>query len=297
MNCRQFALLAFAIQLLAFTAQAAAGPVLDRIRASEKVVIGYREASVPFSYVVGGSAPMGYAIDLCQRFVLALRKELQLKKIDVEYKLVTSSTRIPSVVNGAVDLECESTTNNADRRKQVAFVLPHYVTGTRYVVRQDSPVGELVDFMGKKLVSTVGTSPLKAIRQANRERLMGIEIGEVTDHVRGIEMVESGAADGFAMDEVLLYGLLAGRPGAEKLKIVGKYLTIEALGIMVSRDDPELKRVLDAEMRRLISTGEAAEIHDRWFVRPIPPHSRSLGLPMNYLHRDFWKFPSDYVPN
>lgn len=297
MNCRQLALLAFATQLLAFTAQSAAGPVLDRIRASEKVVIGYREASVPFSYVVGDGPPMGYAIDLCQRFVLALRKELQLRKIDVEYKLVTSSTRIPSVVNGSVDLECESTTNNADRRKQVAFVLPHYVTGTRYVVRKDSPVSELVDFMGKKLVSTVGTSPLKAIRQANRERLMGIDIGEVTDHVRGIEMVESGAADGFAMDEVLLYGLLAGRPSAERLKIVGKYLTIEALGIMVSRDDPELKRVLDAEMRRLISTGEAAEIHDRWFVRPIPPHNRSLGLPMNYLHRDFWKFPSDYVPN
>lgn len=293
-----FAFLALVLcQLVPGAPQAAAGPVLDRIRASEKVVIGYREASVPFSYVVGDGPPIGYAIDLCRRFVAALRTELQLKKLDVEYKLVTSSSRIPSVVAGAVDLECESTTNNAERRRQVAFILPHYVTGTRYVVRQGSPVAELADFMGRKLVSTVGTSPLKAIRQANRERLMGIDIGEVADHVRGIEMVESGAADGFAMDEVLLYGLLAGRPNPGSLKIVGKYLTIEALGIMVSREDPELKRMLDAEMRRLISTGEATEIHDRWFVRAIPPRRRALGLPMNYLHRDFWKFPSDFVPN
>jgi len=289
---------ALALLLLAPLARvAAAGPVLDRIRAAEKVVIGYREASIPFSYVVGNGPPIGYAMDLCQRFVTALRKDLQLKKLEVEFKLVTSATRIPSVAAGQVDLECESTTNNAERRGQVAFVLPHYVTGTRYVVRKDSPVAELSDFMGRKLVSTVGTSPLKAIRQANRERLMGIDIGEVADHVRGIEMVESGAADGFAMDEVLLYGLLAGRPHPGKLKIVGKYLTIEALGIMISRDDPDLKRLLDAEMRRLISTGEATEIHDRWFVRPIPPRHQALGLPMNYLHRDFWKFPSDFVPN
>jgi ABC-type amino acid transport substrate-binding protein len=283
--------------LLAASQAAFAGPVLDRIQSRGKIVVGYREASVPFSYVVGDSAPMGYAIDLCARLAEAIRKELQLRKLETEYHLVTSATRIPAVTEGRVDLECESTTNTAERRQKVAFALPHYITGTRYVVRADSPVRELSDFMGKTLVSTVGTSPLKAIRQANRERLMGIRIEEVADHVKGIELVESGRVDGFAMDEVLLVGLLAGRPDPGKLRIVGKYLTIEALGIMFDRDDARLKKIVDTELRRLIASGEAAALHDRWFTRPIPPRQTALGLPMNYLHRDFWKFPTDFVPN
>lgn len=149
-----------------------AGEVLDRIQASGKVVIGYREASIPFSYVTHAGPPVGYAIDLCARFVQAIQKQLQLRKLDVHYHLVTSATRIPSVVQRKVDLECESTTNSAERRQQVAFALAHYVTGTRYVVRRDSAISELTDFMGKTLVSTTGTTPLKAIRQANRERLI-----------------------------------------------------------------------------------------------------------------------------
>lgn len=275
---------------------ACAGPVLDRIARRGSIVIGHRDASVPFSYLDAERKPVGYAMDLCMKLTEAVRKKLALPTLPVQLVQVTSATRIASVADGQVDLECESTTNNAERRKTVAFSIPHYITGARYLVRADSKIRELKDFEGKTLVSTVGTTPLKAVQQANGERLLGIRIGTVPDHVRGVEMVEKGEADGFVMDEVLLVGLMASRPDPEKLMIIGKYLTIEALGIMLPQGDPELKQIVDTEMKRLILSREAAAIHDRWFLRPIPPHGRSLNLPMNYLLKDFWKYPSDWVP-
>jgi ABC-type amino acid transport substrate-binding protein len=278
-------------------ASAHAGPALERIRQSGKVVIGHRDASVPFSYLDADRKPVGYAIDLCMKLTEAVRKKLALSSLAVEFLPVTSATRIASVVQGKVDLECESTTNNAERRQTVAFAVPHYITGARFLVRADSRILELKDFEGKTLVSTTGTTPLKAVHQANRERLMGIRVVEVPDHVRGVEMVERGEADGFVMDEVLLVGLISSRPDPGKLRVVGKYLTIEPLGIMLPKSDPEFKQIVDTEMKRLINSREALALHDRWFTRPIPPKGRSLDLPMNYLLKDFWKYPSDWVPN
>jgi glutamate/aspartate transport system substrate-binding protein len=275
---------------------ALAGPVLDRIARTGQVTIAYRESSVPFSYLDASRRPVGYSIDLCQRFVEAIARRLAMKSLAIAWVPVTSATRVDTIAAGRADLECESTTNTAERRRQVAFTVPHYITGARYAVRADSPVAQLSDFRDRVLVSTAGTSPLAAARAADREFGIGIRIGEVPEHLRGIEMVESGQADGFVMDEVLLAGLISTRPNPAKLRIVGKYLTIEPLAIMLPRDDPEFKRTVDDEMKRLIRSGDAAALHDRWFLRPIPPNGRTLGLPMPYLLRDFWKFPSDWVP-
>lgn len=278
-------------------ASASAGPVLERIRQSGKIVIGHRDASVPFSYLDAEGKPVGYAIDLCMKLTEAVRKKLALNSLKVEFLPVTSATRIAAVAQDKVDLECESTTNNAERRQTVAFAVPHYITGARFLVRADSRALALKDFEGKTLVSTTGTTPLKAVNQANRERLMSIRVVEVPDHVRGVEMVERGEADGFVMDEVLLVGLISSRADPGKLRVVGKYLTIEPLGIMLPKNDPEFKQVVDTEMKRLIKSREAVALHDQWFTRPIPPKGRSLDLPMNYLLKDFWKYPSDWVPN
>lgn len=275
-----------------------AGPVLDRIKARGTIVIAHRESSVPFSYLDADKKPVGYAIDLCLKLAEATQKKLGLARLKVDYLQVTPANRIQTIAEGKADLECGSTTNNAERRKQVAFTIPHYITGARYLVRADSPIAELKHFEGKKLVSTKGTTPLKSIDAANREGLLRIEILEAPDHARAVELVEKGEADGFAMDDVLLYGLVAGRPNPAALKVVGKFLTIEPLAIMLSKDDPEFKRLLDDEMRRLITgTREAYAIFDKWFLKPIPPRNTALNLPMNYLLKDFWKYPSDQVPN
>lgn len=296
LSLRGFLCLAVAATTLVAAPAVQAGPVLERIKQTGKLTIGHRESSVPFSYFDADKKPVGYAIDLCLRIGEAVRRSLQLPRLAIEYVPVTSANRIPMVAEGKVDLECGSTTNNAERRQQVAFTVPHYIAGARIMVRADSPIESLAGFEGRKVVSTKGTTPLKAVEAANRERLMRISVLEAPDHAKAVEMVEKGEADGFVMDDVLLYGLIAGRPDPSKLKVVGKFLTIEPLAIMLSKDDAAFKKLVDDEMKRLIASREAHAIYERWFLQPIPPRGTSLNLPKNYLLRDFWKYPSDRVP-
>jgi glutamate/aspartate transport system substrate-binding protein len=245
--------------------------------------------------VLPDGRPVGYALDLCHKIVDAISKELKVP-LTVKTLLVTPADRLPAIAEGRADLECGSTTNNAERRQKVAFTVPHYITGARFAVRADSPIETLEQFENHKLVSTVGTTPLARLEQVNRERLLRIDIVTAPDHDRAIEMVAKGQADGFAMDDVLLYGLIAAQPDPSKFKVVGKFLTIEPLAIALSKSDPELKRIADTEMKHLITSGEASQIYDRWFMKPIPPRNTALNLPQSYLLKDFWRYPSDAVP-
>jgi glutamate/aspartate transport system substrate-binding protein len=239
---------------------------------------------------------VGYAMDLCRKVVEAVARQLALPKLNTKYLLVTPANRLTVIEEGKADLECGSTTNNAERRQKVAFTVPHYIAGARYLVRADTKIENLSDFRGRKLVSTKGTTPLKVVTRSNNDNLLGIQVLEVPDHAKAVEMVETGEADGFAMDDVLLYGLAAGRPDPSRLKVVGKFLTIEPLSIVMSKNDPDLKRIVDNEMKRLIVSREAHALYERWFMQPIAPNNRPLNLPMNHLLRDFWKYPTDEVP-
>lgn len=297
--CRPaLAALALAMTLgLAPTAPATAGEVLDRIRSSGRIVLAHREASIPLSYVDAKGQPLGYAIDLCQRLADAVQRHLGLATLNVKYLAVSSSTRIDAIADGKADLECGSTTNNAERRKRVDFTVPHFITGPRFLVRADSSYADFHSLSGKTLVSTKGTTALTIAQTANDKHGYGIRINEVPDHEAAVAQVESGKADAFLMDEVLLFGLIAARPDPAKLKVDGKYISIEPLAIMLSRRDAEFKAVVDAEMKRLIRTREAQTLHERWFQKPIPPKNLSLNQPMNHLLKAFWKHPSSVVPD
>ncbi len=274
-----------------------AKPVLERVAAGDKFRIGYRESSVPFSYVDSKSGkPVGYALDICLQLAEVVRKKTGLKDIPIQLVLVKPAERIDMVATGQVDMECGSTTNNADRRQKVAFTIPHFITGARFLVRSDSKMTRMEDLGGKTLVSTKGTTPLKAANQANLERLMRIKIVEAPDHAKAVEMVEKGEADAFVMDDVLLYGLAANRPNPSALKVVGRFLTTEPLAIMLPKNDPEFKKLIDDEMRRLINSRDIYAIYDKWFMKPIPPANKPLNLPPSYLLKDFWKYPTDQVP-
>jgi len=272
-------------------------PVLDRIRSSGRIVLAHRESAVPFSYVDSSKKPVGYALDLCKAIAEAVRKQLGLKTLDIAYLAVTPATRIEAITGGKADLECGATTNNAERRQKVAFTIPHYITGTRFAVRADSPITELSQFEGRVLVSTTGSTPLKTVTQANDDRLLRIDVRPVPDNASAMDMLAKKTADGFAMDDVQLYGLIAESPNPAQFKVVGKFLTIEPLAIMMSKDDVAFKKVVDDEMRRLIRSGEADKLYERWFTKAIPPKNVTMNLPMSYLLRDSWKYPSDAVGN
>ena len=282
--------------LAAVAPSAWAGPTLDRIKRTGQITLAHRESSVPFSYTLPDKKPVGYALDLCLKVAEAVRKKVGMQSLTPVYLLVSPANRIAAVAEGKADLECGSTTNNAERRQTVEFTVPHYITGARYLVRADSTLDDLQNFSGKKVVSTQNTTVMKAIEYANRERLLRINILQAPDHGTAVEMVERGDADAFVMDDVLLYGLRAGRPDPAKLKVVGRFLTIEPLAIMLSKDDPEFKAIVDDEMKRLINSHEIHEIYAKWFLHPIPPKNVTMNLPMNYLIKDFWKYPTATVP-
>jgi glutamate/aspartate transport system substrate-binding protein len=272
-------------------------PVLDRIRASGRIVLAHRESSIPFSYYDKNHQPIGYALDLCRSIADAVREHLGLKTLTIAYLPVTAANRIQAIAEGQADLECGATTNNAERRQKVAFTIPHYITGARFAVRADSPITELSQFENHVLVSTAGSTPFKAVDQANRDRLMRIDVRAVPDNATAMQMLANKAADGFVMDDVQLYGQIAGMPDPTRFKVVGKFLSIEPLAIMMNKDDAAFKKVVDAHMRELIRSGQAEVFYDRWFMKPIPPRDAALNLPMSYLLKDFWRYPSDVVGN
>jgi len=286
----------FVLVMATVVSSAWAGPTLDRIKRTGQIVVAHRESSVPFSYVLPDKKPVGYSVDLCLKIAEAVRKKLGMPSLTPVFLLVTPANRIATIAEGKADLECGSTTNNAERRQTVSFTVPHYITGARFLVRADEALDDLQNFANKKIVSTQNTTPLKAIEFANRERLLRINILQAPDHATGVEMVERKEADAFVMDDVLLYGLISGRADPSKLKVVGKFLTIEPLAIMLSKDDPEFKAIADEEMKRMIQTHEIHDIYAKWFLRPIPPKNVPLHLPMNYLLKDFWKYPTSDVP-
>jgi ABC-type amino acid transport substrate-binding protein len=299
MSSTPFSKILFALASLACVASAAqaqSGDLLERIKADKKLVLAHRESSVPFSYLDPQGKPVGYALEICERVAKAVQKSLALDRLDVNYLQVTPANRIEMVEKGQAQMECGSTTNNAARRRQVDFTIPHFITGARLLVKTDSPIDRIDHPALRKVVSTRNTTPLVALRRIDFERFLKLEIMEADDHEGAVRMVEEGKADAFAMDDVLLFGLAAGRADPKALKVVGRFFTTEPLAIMLPRNEPAFKKIVDDEMRRLIYSGEIQQIYKKWFEAPIPPNNVALNLPTSYLLRDLWKYPTDQMP-
>ncbi len=272
-----------------------AADTLTKIRETQTITIAHREASLPFSYLDDNKKPIGYAVDLCLKIADALKRELKLPQLNVAYLLVTPSTRISSIVEGKADLECGSTTNNSERRKQVAFTIPHFVAASRMVVRTDSGIKNWADLRDKRVVTTKGTTTVKLLNDRDKVRSLGLKLVEAKDHAESFGMVEKGEAQAFPMDDVLLYGLRASAKDPNSFAIVGDLLSTEPYAIMLRKDDAPFKALVDREMGRIINDGELAKLYDKWFKSPIPPRGLNMNMPMSYLLRDALRFPTDKV--
>jgi ABC-type amino acid transport substrate-binding protein len=271
---------------------------LEHISQSGTIHLGYRESSAPFSYLDAQGKPVGYSIDLCLKVVDALRKQPGMpRSLNVEWVPVSSSNRIAAVQGGRVDLECGSTTNNKERRQQVAFAIPTFIAHTRLLVRNDSDIQSIRDLRNKSVVTTKGSSSEKLFVENNRERALNAKLILGQDHKDSFAQIESNQAQAFVMDDVLLYTLRAASPQPASYRITGEKLSIEPLALMLRKDDPGFKKAVDGEIRRLIQQGEIYAIYQRWFQPPIPPKGLNLELPMSYLLRDSFKAPSDWVPD
>lgn len=267
---------------------------LDKIKKSGEIVLGYRDSSIPFSYIAGTpNQPVGYAHDLQLKIVDAVKKQLNMPDLKVRYNLVTSQTRIPLVQNGTVDLECGSTTNNEERQKQVAFSNGFFQISTRLLTAKDSGIKDFADLKGKTLVTTAGTTSERLIKKLNDDKKMGIKIVSAKDHGESFLMLESGRAAAFMMDDVLLAGEKAKAKDPNKWVIVGTPQSYEIYGCMMRKGDSEFKKVVDDALVATYSSGEINDIYKKWFMSPIPPKNINLNFPMSDNLKALFANPHD----
>ena len=267
---------------------------LKNIKETGAITLGYRDSSIPFSYLGDDQKPIGYAMDICYKIVDAVKKELKLDKLEVKLNPVTSATRIPLMANGTVDLECGSTTNNAERQKQVWFTNTHFLTASRFVSKKSSNIKSIEDLKGKSVVSTSGTTNIKQLNEANSARNLGINIIPAKDHAEAFLMVETDRAVAFVMDDILLAGFVASsKDPAAYVISTDAFSKPEPYGIMLRKDDVAFKKVVDGATAALYQSADGQKIYDKWFMQKIPPKGLNLNVPMSAeLKHEFAK-PSD----
>ena len=267
---------------------------LKKVKETGTIVIGYRDSSIPFSYLDDNQKPIGFAIDICLSIVDAVKKELKLDKLKVEFNPVTSSTRIPLLSNGTVDLECGSTTNNPERLKQVAFTNTHFLTATRFVSKKASNLNSIDDLKGKTVVSSAGTTNIKQLTEANAARNLGINIIPAKEHAESFLMVETDRAVAVVLDDILLASFVAGSKDPDAY-VMSKdaFSKPEPYGIMLRKDDPAFKKVVDAATAALYQSPDGLKLYDKWFMQKIPPKGLNLNTPIGPELKRVFSNPSD----
>ena len=285
---------AFAFAALVGTGAQAQDGTLKKIKDSGAITLGFRDSSIPFSYLDESQKPVGYAMDICLKIVDAVKKELKLDKLEVKYNPVTSATRIPLIANGTVDLECGSTTNNADRQKQVAFTNTHFLTASRFVSKTESKIANIDALKGKSVVSTSGTTNIRQLNDVNTQRKLGITVIPAKDHAEAFLMVETDRAVAFVMDDILLSSLVASSKSPKSYTINDDaFSQPEPYGIRLRRDDAALKKVVDDATAALYKSPEMATIYKKWFQSAIPPRGLNLDVPLSKALESQFKKPSD----
>jgi glutamate/aspartate transport system substrate-binding protein len=267
---------------------------LKKIKETGTINIGYRDSSIPFSYLDDNQKPIGFAIDICGKIVDAVKNELKLDKLVIEFNPVTSSTRIPLLANGTIDLECGSTTNNADRLKQVAFTNTHFLTATRFVSKKSSNLNSIDDLKGKSVASTSGTTNIKQLTEANAARNLGINIIPAKEHAESFLMVETDRAVAAVLDDILLASFVAGSKDPDGYVISrDAFSKPEPYGVMLRKDDPAFKKMADAATAALYQSVEGQRLYDKWFMQKIPPKGLNLNAPISAELKATFAKPSD----
>ena len=291
-SCSALAFVALA-SLQATPVLAELGAVLKKIKESGELTLGYRESSIPFSYLDDKAQPVGYSVELCGRVVDAIRSELKMPGLKVNRQAVTSQNRIPLVANGTVQLECGSTVNNAERQAQVGFSVTSFIVATRFVAKKSANYKTVDDLKGKTVACTSGTNTVKRVRELNEARGLNLTILNGKDHAESMLLVTSGRAEAFFEDDILLTGMVATSADPTGYVLSTEGYSVDPYAIMFAKDDPEFKRLVDNTLVGLYKSGEVGKIYDRWFMKPIPPKGITLNFALGpQLQRAFAK-PSD----
>ncbi|WP_426340238.1 amino acid ABC transporter substrate-binding protein [Pseudoduganella sp. S-14] len=253
---------------------------LAKIKRSGQVVLGVRDGSIPFSYLDDKQQYQGYSVDLCLKVVEHLKTQLAMPGLKVAYNPVTSANRIPLMANGTIDLECGSTTNNAERQQQVAFAPTMFVISSRLLAKKSANIQSLDDMKGRVLVATAGTTTLKQMTILNSERKLGMKILIGKDHPESFLMLETGRAEAEANDDILLAAQVATSKAPVDFAVSKEAMSVEPYGIMMRKNDMPFKKSVDEALRKIYQSAEIQRIYNKWFMSPIPPRGVNLNFPM-----------------
>ncbi|MFM0466319.1 MULTISPECIES: glutamate/aspartate ABC transporter substrate-binding protein [Paraburkholderia] len=289
-----------AVALLTFSAlddARAAEPELTgtllKISKEHVVTIGYRDASVPFSYYDADQKPIGYSIDVANLIIDRIKMVVKSPDIKVRTIPITSQNRISLLQNGTIDFECTSTTNNVERAQQVSFSNSFFVIGTRLLVNRKSGIKDFDDLKEKTVVVGAGTTSEKILRKMNVEKSMSMDVISAKDHTESFLMLSTGRAKAMMMDDALLAGERAKARNPSDYEIVGTPRTYEAYGCMLRKNDAPMKAVMDAAIIEAQKSGVAAKMYERWFQQPIPPKRINLDFPLSTRMQALFANPDD----
>ncbi|WP_136418784.1 MULTISPECIES: transporter substrate-binding domain-containing protein [Oxalobacteraceae] len=266
---------------------------LKKIKDTGAITVGYRESSVPFSYLDDKQQPIGYAMDLCMKIVDAAKTELKMPNLKVNLQPVTSSNRIPLLQNGTIDLECGSTTNSVARQQQVSFGPTYFVINVTAAVKKTSNINSLADLAGKTVSTTSGTTSVPLLK--SYEKTKHAEVKEIygKDHAESFLLMADDRAAAFVMDDILLAGQIANSRSPKDFKIIPESLRQEPYSMMLRKDDPQFKALVDKTISGVMKSGEIEKIYFKWFQSPIPPKGININFPMTPAIREAFKNPND----
>ena len=289
---KKLTLATLAAAALLATGVASAADTLAKIKGAGKITIGTRDSSAPLAYTTGDGKYVGYHVDVCNKIADAIKANLKAPTMPVEYTVVTSANRVPLVQNGTVDMECGSTTNNEARAKQVDFAPTTFVTNVRTAVKANSGINSINDLAGKTVATTTGTTSVQLLRKAAKA---GTDFKELygKDHADSFLLLDSGRADAFVMDDNILAGLIVNSKSPADFKIVGESLSEEPIAIMIPKDDPAYKKLVDDTVIGLMKSGELDKIYTKWFMSPIPPRNATVGMAMSASLKNAIANPND----
>lgn len=274
------------------TASEGLSPTLAAIKQAHAVKLGYRESSPPFSFLDQAGRPIGYSLELCEAVVEDIATEIDDPNLKIEYVKVMSDDRIPAVMSGKVDLECGSTTANAERGKQVAFSPLIFVAGTKLMVPKTTTGTAPADFKGKTVVVTKGTTNELAMHAVDKKFSLGLNIVVSPDHEQSYQILADGKADAFATDDILLSGLIARHKSQDRFRVVGDYLSYDPYGIMFRKGEPQLAAVVERAFRRLGSNRDLIPLYKKWFVARLPTGER-MNVPISPQLEESFKVLDD----
>jgi glutamate/aspartate transport system substrate-binding protein len=266
---------------------------LKKIKDTGTITVGHRESSIPFSYLDDKQQPIGYAMDLCMRIVDAVKAELKVPNLKVNLQPVTSSNRIPLLQNGTIDLECGSTTNSVTRQQQVSFGPTYFVINVTAAVKKNSTINNLADLNGKTVSTTSGTTSVPLLKAYERTKSADVKEIYGKDHAESFLLMADDRAAAFVMDDILLAGQIANARNPGDFKILPESLRQEPYSMMLRKDDPQFKALVDKTIGGIMKSGEIEKIYNKWFTSPIPPKNLNLNFPMTPALREAFKNPND----